>query len=106
VQLQEMLESKMNEETFRKIKQPCLTLYYYKNEEEQDPEVKVSGMLEMMEQIGTPQDLKRSVAIPSAGAHVLGSDLVSKDVDGVYAEIEKFAREVLRMQDESPQFDD
>jgi esterase/lipase len=99
VQLQEMLESRMNESTFSKIKQPCLTLYYYKNEEEQDPEVKVSAMHEMMKHIATPEDLKRSVAMPSAGAHVLGSDLVSKDVDGVYDEIAKFATEILRIKD-------
>lgn len=97
VQLQEMLESKMNEHTFEQVKQPCLTLYYYKNEQEQDPEVKVSEMLIMHEQIATPDSLKRAVAIPDAGAHVLGSSLVSKDVEGVYREIEKFATEVLHM---------
>ncbi len=97
VQLQEMLESKMNEKTFKKITQPCLTLYYFKSEEEQDPEVKVSAMLKMMNELSTRDELKRSVAIPTAGAHVLGSDLVSKDVDGVYSEIEKFAKEVLKM---------
>jgi hypothetical protein len=52
-----------------------------------------------MEHIATPEDLKRSVAMPSAGAHVLGSDLVSKDVDGVYDEIAKFATEILRIKD-------
>jgi esterase/lipase len=99
VQLEEMLESKMNEKTFNKVNQPCLTLYYYKNEEEQDPEVKVSAMLEMMDQLSTPENLKRAVAIPSAGAHVLGSDLVSKDVESVYSEIEKFSREVLQLEE-------
>jgi len=98
VNLQEMLESKMNKKTFNKVNQPCLTLYYYKNEEEQDPEVKVSAMLEMMDQLATPAEQKRSVAIPTAEAHVLGSDLVSKDVESVYLEIEKFAKEVLKME--------
>lgn len=97
VQLEEMLEGKMNATTFNKIKQPCLTLYYYKNEEEQDPEVKVSAMLKMMDELGTPAELKRAVPIPNAGAHVLGSSLVSKDVEGTYREIEKFALEVLKM---------
>jgi esterase/lipase len=99
VQLEEMLESKMNENTFNKVNQPCLTLYYYKNEEAQDPEVKVSAMLAMMDQLSTPENLKRAVAIPSAGAHVLGSDLVSKDVESVYSEIEKFSREVLQLEE-------
>lgn len=97
VQLQEMLESKMKPETFGKITQPCLTLYYYKNEAEQDPEVKVSAMLDMMAQLGTPLKDKRAVAIPDAGSHVLGSDLTSRDVEAVYAEMRQFAQEVLRM---------
>ena len=98
VQLEEMIESKMNTETFARVKQPCLTLYYYKSEEEQDPEVKVDAMLEMMDQLGTPPALKKAVAIPDAGAHVMGSSLVSHDLEGVYHEIETFAIEVLKMQ--------
>ena len=99
VQLQEMLESKMNKKTFNKISQPCLTLYYYKNEEEQDPEVKVSAMLEMMDELSTPVNQKSAVPIPTAGAHVLGSTMVSKDVESVYNEMEKFAKDVLKMEE-------
>ncbi len=98
VQLEELLETSMTEETFRKVHQPSLSLYYYRNEEEQDPQVKVSAMLRMNEQLATPDSLKVAKAIPSAGAHVLGSSLTSHDVDGVYAEIEKFALEKLQMQ--------
>lgn len=97
VQLQELLEEKMTPETFSKIKQPSLTLYYYKNDEEQDPEVKVSAMLEMNKQLATPDSLKQTIAIPNAGAHILASPLASKDVEGVYKAIEKFAIEKLAM---------
>jgi pimeloyl-ACP methyl ester carboxylesterase len=96
-QLEELVESSMNNETFSKVKQPSLTLFYFKNEKEQDPEVKVSAMLEMNEQLGTPDSLKTTVAMPQAGAHVIGSSLVSKDVEGVYREIEKFALEKLHL---------
>jgi len=96
-QLQELLESKMNAETFFKVKCPSLTLYYYKNEQEQDPQVKVSAMLEMNKQLSTPDDFKETIAIPNAGAHVLGSPLISKDVLSVEASIEKFAVEKLKM---------
>ena len=96
-QLQELLESKMNKSTFEKIKQPCLTLYYYKNEKEQDPQVKVSAMLEMNSQLGTPDSLKVTVPIPNAGGHVLGSHVVSKDLESVSREVRKFAVEKLRM---------
>ncbi len=97
IQLEELVESSMNKETFARVKQPSLTLYYFKNDEEQDPEVKVSAMLDMNKLLGTPDSLKVTVAIPNAGAHVIGSTLVSKDVEGVYREIEKFAIEKLHL---------
>lgn len=97
VQLEELVESSMTEETFKRVKQPCLTLYYYKDEAHQDPEVKVSAMLEMHQQLATPDGLKEAIAIPNAGAHVLGSSLTSKDVEGVYREMERFAVEKLQM---------
>ena len=103
VQLQELVESSMNRETFSAVTQPVLTLYYYRNDEEQDPEVKVSAMLQMHEQLGTPDALKVAKAVPDAGAHVLGSPLSSNDVEGVYAEIEKFALEKLRLRKAEPQ---
>lgn len=97
VQLQELLETTMVPETFRRIKQPSLTLYYYKNDVEQDPEVRVDAMLKMNEQLGTPPELKETIAIPGAGAHVIGSSLTSQDVPGVYKAIRKFAMEKLMM---------
>jgi len=97
VQMEEMLEDKMNKSTFEKVKCPSLTLYYYKNEQEQDPTVKVSAMLEMNTQLGTPDSLKAAVPVPNAGAHVIGSYLVSKDLETVSAEAKKFAIEKLGM---------
>jgi pimeloyl-ACP methyl ester carboxylesterase len=96
-QMEQLLETTMSKELFQRIKQPSLTVYYYKNEEEQDPQVKVSAMTEMNEQLSTPGDLKVAVSVPTAGAHVLGSALVSKDVEAVYAEIEKYAIEKLKL---------
>jgi esterase/lipase len=96
-QLEELLETSMTKELFQKVKQPSLTLYYYKNEQEQDPQVKVSAMLKMNEQLGTSPELKIAKAMPNAGAHVLASSMTSKDLNGVYAEVEKFAIEKLQM---------
>jgi esterase/lipase len=96
-QLEELIESTMTKDLFQRIKQPCLTLYYYENEEEQDPQVKVSAMLKMNEQLATPEDFKAAVNIPTAGAHVLGSSLTSKDIESVYKEIEKFAVDKLKL---------
>jgi pimeloyl-ACP methyl ester carboxylesterase len=97
VQLEELVETTMNEETFRKISAPSLTLYYYKNEAEQDPEVKVSKMLWMHENLATPDSMKLLKAIPTAGAHVIGGSLRSKDVESVYDEMQKFAVDKLHL---------
>jgi pimeloyl-ACP methyl ester carboxylesterase len=95
-ELQELVESSMTKETFSNVKQPSLTLYYYKNELEQDPEVMVSAMLEMNEQLATPDSLKSARAIPTAGAHVLGGAMASKDVESVYSEIKNFVINKLK----------
>lgn len=94
-ELEELIEETMTAETFQKVTQPSLTLYYYKNEQEQDPQVKVSAMLTMNEQLGTPVDQKAITPFPNAGVHVIGSSMTSKDVEGVYNAMEKFGREVL-----------
>lgn len=96
-ELQELIETTMNDGLFKRVKQPSLTLYYYKNEEEQDPQVKVSAMLEMHKALGTPESMKVAQAVPTAGAHVIGSSLTSKDIESVYQAIEKFAVEKLNM---------
>lgn len=88
VELENLVEHTMRPELFARIHQPVLNLYYYKNEKEQDPTVKVSAILSMHEQLGTPPAKKRAVAIPGAGAHVIGSSITSGDVPGVEAAIE------------------
>jgi pimeloyl-ACP methyl ester carboxylesterase len=97
VQLEELLETTMKESTFKKVTQPVLLLYYYKDEEQQDPVVKVSAMKRMFRQLGTPENMKREVAVPNAGDHVIGSYIKSKDVETVLSECEKFATEILKL---------
>ena len=97
VQLEELLESTMKEATFRKVNQPSLLLYYFKDDDRQDDVVKVSAMKRMFLQLGTPDSLKRQVALPNAGNHVLASPIKSKDVEAVKNEIEKFAIEILAL---------
>ncbi|MBX2942150.1 MAG: alpha/beta hydrolase [Cyclobacteriaceae bacterium] len=94
-QLQELLEDKMNRKTFSRVTQPSLTLYYYKDEQHQDPTVKVSAILRMNEELGTPAALKEAIAIPDVGAHVIGSYLVSKDLKSVEKAINAFAEQKL-----------
>lgn len=97
VELQEFVESTMNKSVFEKVKQPVLMLYYYKNEVEQDPVVRVDAMLKMFDELGTPDDLKRKIAIPNAGNHVLGSYITSKDLPSVETAIDNFVGNVLKV---------
>lgn len=97
VQLQELIETSMSDETFKKIDQPSLTLYYYKDEENQDPEVKVSAMLEMNAALSTADSLKMHQAIPNAGAHVIGGAMASKDLESVYQAIQNFFNQTLHL---------
>jgi len=97
VQLEELLESTMKESTFKKVTQPALLLYYFKDKDHQDPVVKVSAMKRMFVQIATPDSLKRQVDIPDAEDHVLASPIKSKDVQTVKNEVDKFAIEILKL---------
>ena len=95
VQLQELLESSMNKALFEKVKQPTLMLYYYKSEQEQDPVVKVSAMLEMFDALGTPVDKKEKLALPNTGNHVVGSYITSKDLVSVEKAMNNFAKKYI-----------
>jgi esterase/lipase len=94
LQVQQLLEDKMTTETFRQINQPLCMFYYYKDEEHQDPVVRVSAMLNMFNSISTPENKKRKVPVPEGGDHVLGSYIKSKDLKTVDIESLKFARDM------------
>jgi len=95
VALQNLLEATMTETTFKKIHQPTLALYYYKDEAHQDNVVKVGAIRKMMQQIATPSNLKFEMAIPNAGNHVLASPIVSKDIISVEKATVKFMQDVI-----------
>ena len=97
VQLEELLETTMKAETFAKIKQPTLSLYYYKDEQHQDKVVKVDAMKEMMAELGTSSEFKKMVPIPEAGNHVLASPIQSKDIVSVEKETIAFMKKTLQM---------
>jgi esterase/lipase len=94
VQVQQMLEDKMTNETFKQLNQPLLMLYYYKDDEHQDPVVRVSAMLNMFDKISTPPSQKRKLAVPEAGDHVLGSYIKSDDLKTVEKETQQFAADM------------
>lgn len=96
-QLEEYLETTMNAETFKKVKQPLLMLYYYKDEVHQDSVVSVPAMLKMFDELGTAKEDKVKQAMPNAGNHVLGSYIRSKDLLGVQQAIENFMERKLHL---------
>ena len=97
VALEEMLETTMNTETFSKIKQPTLLLYYYKDEQHQDKVVKVSAMKEMFAQLATDTAFKKAIPLPNTGDHVIGSPIKSGDVESVEKETKRFLEEVIKL---------
>jgi pimeloyl-ACP methyl ester carboxylesterase len=98
VALEEMLETTMNKETFEKINQPTLLLYYFKDEQHQDPVVKVSAMKEMFAELATPDSIKRAIPLPKTGNHVIASPIKSNDVESVERETRRFLEEVIHLQ--------
>jgi esterase/lipase len=95
VALQNLLEATMTEATFKKIHQPTLALYYYKDEAHQDNVVKVSAIQKMMQQIATPSNLKMEMAMPNTGNHVIASPIVSNDIVSVEKATAKFMKEMI-----------
>ncbi len=95
VALQNLLEATMTETTFKKIHQPTLALYYYKDEANQDNVVKVSAIQKMMLQIATPSNLKMEMAMPNTGNHVIASPIVSNDIVSVEKATAKFMKDII-----------
>ncbi len=95
IEMKNMLDVIMTEETFSKVTTPQFLGYWYKNEEVQDNVVSVKRMLEMYDQLGTPEDKKRKIAFSNATNHVLPSPLWNEDYKTVEAETFKFAEEIL-----------
>ena len=92
VSLQEMIESSMTTETFNKVQQPVLLLYYFKDKNHQDEIVKVDAMEKMFDQLGTPKTKKMKHPIPNAGDHVLCSPIKS----GAVTEVEDFTEQFFK----------
>lgn len=96
--LQKTMDAIVQPAIFAKIKMPVFMAYYYKDEENQDKVVSVEEMLKAFDELGTPASLKRKVALPNTGDHVIASHFTSKDLEGVRRESDGFLKEVLGMQ--------
>ena len=97
IHMQKFLDVKMRKATFKKVQAPVLLGYYYKNDSLQDQVVSVPAMLEMYDQLGTPQHLKQKIAFPEAGDHVLTSYLSTENYEAVTREVLQFLSDKLNI---------
>ena len=95
--LKSLINCTMNENTFQSVTDPLIMLYYYRDEENQDHIVSVKRMKEMYDQLGTPADQKREVALTDAGTHIIGSDIFNHHLESVWAPITAFCEEILSL---------
>jgi pimeloyl-ACP methyl ester carboxylesterase len=92
-----LVKSKMNAETFEKVRQPLFMGYFYKNEEIQDRVVSVPAMLTMYEQLGTPEADKQKKTFPDAGDHVITSPIKTDQWASVLDASISFLEEVVNV---------
>jgi len=97
IHMQKFLDVKMRKATFKKVQAPVFLGYYYKNDSLQDQVVSVPAMLEMYDQLGTPQHLKQKKAFPEAGDHVLTSYLSTENYEAVTREVLQFLSDKLNI---------
>ncbi len=97
VQLEELIETSMTNNVFKRVTEPICMLYYYKDEQHQDNVVSVPAMKKMFEQVATTNNLKQQFAIPNADNHVIGSYIQSKDIITVEEKITTYLSSIIRL---------
>ena len=87
----------MTEENFKKINDPLYLSYYYQDDQHQDNVVSVKRMQEMYNQVSTPVELKKEVALPDAGTHIIGSSMFNDHLESVWTPLVSYCEEVLHL---------
>lgn len=94
-ELQELLETTCYKKLFEQVRCPVFNGYYYADEKNQDPVVRVDAILAMHEQLGSALSQKIAVPFPTAGNHVIACDLQSGALTEVFDAVCHFAENVL-----------
>lgn len=101
--LAELRDMIVRRDTFARMSMPVLLLYYYRDEEHQDPSVSVRAMLDRFSEMGRSPSgrgptaghpLNRAIAVEN-GAHVMTSEHVKSDHETPRREMEAFIADVL-----------
>ncbi len=95
--LKTMIDAMMVDETFADVDDPVLLTYYFRDDAHQDDIVSVPRMREMYAALGTPDPLKREVALPEANTHIIASDMFNADLGPLWTALVQFCEEVLRL---------
>lgn len=97
VEMQNFLTHTMNKEVFSQVKMPVLLTYYYKDEVHQDQVVSVKAMREMFPELGTVPALKREIAFPESGNHVITSPILGNKTELPMQASFQFLKEVVQL---------
>ncbi|WP_445665374.1 alpha/beta hydrolase [Fodinibius sp. AD559] len=94
LELGAFVEHNMTLPLFKKVSHPTFVGYYYKNKNEQDTVVSVPAIKKMIQNLGTRTELLHISNFPEANNHVICNSLVSKSVDNVIDNTNKFLKSV------------
>jgi esterase/lipase len=97
VTIKRIIKDFMNDENFKKVKQPLFVGYYYKNENENDDVVSVKRINDFYNKASTPQNQKVKVEYPDIPRHVICSSIMTEKTELVNKDIYKFAETVLNL---------
>lgn len=97
VEMQNFLTHTMNNEVFGQVKMPVLLTYYYKDEAHQDQVVSVKAMQKMFPALGTSTSLKREIAFPESGNHVITSPILGNKTELPMHASVQFLNEVVQL---------
>lgn len=97
VEMQNFLTHTMNKEVFSQVKIPVLLTYYYRDEAHQDQVVSVKAMQEMFPDLGTVSALKRQIAFPESGNHVITSPILGNKTELPMQASVQFLKEVVNL---------
>ncbi|GAB5557576.1 MAG: hypothetical protein SchgKO_17890 [Schleiferiaceae bacterium] len=95
VNMQQLVEHSMTEETFEKVTCPSLTLVYYEDDLKNDEVIDVEKVFWMHDHLAS--EVKELDKLPGPKTHTIGCGIFSEDIEGVEAEIFDFCENKLHM---------